>query len=96
MNDNNEEDLEDKKYSGIIYKYKDENNNIYYLFHRKIGDKIDLRCKDRKCHGRASINKNDVITVKTKCDIEYTNHNYIKEIYAYNKIKNNGENEEEM
>ena len=67
LNDNIEEDLEDKNYSGTIYKYKVENDNIHnYLFQRNIGDKIDLRYKDRKCQGIASINKNDIITFKTK------------------------------
>jgi hypothetical protein len=94
---NKEEDTEERKYSGILSNYKDENSNIYYYqFHRKIGDKIDLRCKDRKCHGTASINHNDIITIKTKCDLPYTSHNYIKEINAYNRIKNNEEIEEQM
>ena len=94
---NKEEDTDEKNYSGILYKYKDENHNIYYYqFHRKIGDKIDLRCKDRKCHGTASVNQNDIITIKTKCDLQYTNHNYIKEINAYNLIKNDEVNEDNM
>ena len=37
-----------------------------------------------------------IITIKTKCDLVYTNHNYIKEINAYNLIKNDEVNEDNM
>lgn len=44
------EDDEANGNSGILYKYNDDKNKIYYyLFHRKKNNKTDLRCKDRKC-----------------------------------------------
>ena len=56
-------------------KYIENVKYIYqYKFHRKIGENIDLRCRDYKCKGAAQINNKGEIFEKTKCTIEYSNH----------------------
>ena len=83
--------------SGIIYKFKDKDEKVYYyVYHRKRKDLIDLRCKDPKCNGTDVIDENQIINIKTKCSISYENHNYCKEIIAYNKIKQSLETSENM
>ena len=82
-----------------IYRDKDDDKKIYYyLFHRKKNNSndYDLRCKDRNCKGTASLENEDIFIIKTKCSLTYEQHNYVKEILAYNKIKNNSVTEEEM
>ena len=55
-----------------------------------------MRFKDRKCNGLAVIDENEIINIKAKYSISYENHNYCKEIIAYNKIKQSLETSENM
>ncbi len=50
--------------------------------------------KGAKCRGKASIDENEIITIKTKCSMPYENHNNCKELIAYKKIKENEEKSE--
>ena len=45
--------------------------------------------KDRNCRGTATLKNDDQFFIKTKCSLTYEQHNYVKEIIAYNKIKIN-------
>lgn len=97
----NEKDKEKEKFDlkGQLYIYKDENDNkkvYYYLFHRKRKTTYDLRCKDRNCKSTASLEKDDKFHINTEHSLAYEEHNYIKEIIAYNKIKTDEVKEEEM
>lgn len=86
MQENEEENLN----IGILYKYKSDDDKVLLLsIHCKINSKIDLRCKDHKCHGTASLDENEIITIKTQCYLPYENHMFCKGIIAYNKIKDN-------
>jgi len=63
--DNIQENEEENSNCGILYKYKSDDDKVYYyLFHRKINNKIDLLCKEYKCHGTASLDENEIITIK--------------------------------
>ena len=92
---------EDFEFKGHLYIYRDKDDDkkiYYYLFHRKKNNynDYDLRCKDRNCKGTTSLENEDIFIIKTKCSLTYEQHNYVKEILAYNKIKNNTVTEEEM
>ena len=70
QNDNIQENEEENFNSGILYKYKSDDVKLcYYLFHHKVYNKIDLLSKDLKCHGAASLYKNEIIAIKAKYDL---------------------------
>jgi len=80
--------IEDEN-EAYIYTNKDKDDNIkLYVYHYKYKDNIYLRCKDRKCKGAGSLEKEKDIKIITECNLSYNNHSYVKYQNAYKKISN--------
>ena len=80
----------------IIYHLINNKGDIYlYTIKSKTNNCIYLRCKDRKCLGKA-VFKNNTLTVTEECNIKYDKHNYIQLKNPSDKIKSNNVTKEEM
>ena len=61
-----------------------------YTFHRAYKEYYYLRCSDRHCGGTAKYNTlTGIITESKECNIEFTNHSYVKESIIKKKIESN-------
>ena len=68
------------------------------LFKKIIGEKYDLRCKNRNYNGRAQYEvESGEITITQECSINlFKDHNYIKEKLFIDKLKANNIKKEEL
>ena len=95
----NEEDQGENKKD--IYIYTDNQKRKYFYTYHKISknkDYYQLRCKDRKCNGRAKydLEKKEIIITQDCTLNNYEEHNYLKSEIIRNKIKNNEATLEDM
>ena len=88
----NEEDIGDNKKDIYIYTYN-QKRKYFYTYYKvsKNEDYYQLRCRDRKCNGRAKydLEKKEILITQDCTLNNYEEHNYIKSEIIRNKIKNN-------
>ena len=86
----NSKNKEDDTHPNIFFLKDKENNDKIYTFHRTYKEYYYLRCNDRHCSGTAKYNTlTGIITEINECNMDYSNHSYVKESIIKKKIESN-------